>query len=64
MLTLNNKESIQETECRPVDATQFEVCNDPTGNLGCTEVGEDDCEEDREIAEKMTKPSAASSKRH
>ena len=63
VLNLNNKESIQETECKPVDATQFEVLNDPTGNLGCIDVSEDDCEEDREITEKMIKPSAASSKR-
>ena len=33
VLNLNNKENIQETKCKPVDATQFEVLNDPTGNL-------------------------------
>ena len=56
VLNLNNKESIQVTECKPVDATQFEVFSDPTGNFACIDVSEDDCEDDREITEKMIKP--------
>ena len=39
---LNNKESIQATECKP---TQFKVFNDR--NLACIDVSEDDGEEDR-----------------
>ena len=63
VLNLNNKESIQETKYKPVDATQFEVLNDRTGNLSCIDVSEDVCEENCEITEKMIKPIAASSKR-
>ena len=63
VLNLNNEENIQETKCKPVDAKQFEVLNDPTGNLGCIDESEDVCEEDCEITEKMIKPIVASSKR-
>ena len=50
VLNLYNKDSIQETKCKP------------TGNLACIDLSEDDCE-NREIAEKMIKPSVANPKR-
>ena len=52
VLNLNNKESIQKTDSKPVDSTQFKVLNDPTANLGCIDASEDDCEEAREITKK------------
>ena len=42
---------------------KFEVLNDPTGNLVCIHVSQDDYEEDLEITEKMIKPSVASPER-